>query len=135
MIESFPSGYIGVRGQGYDGASSMAGQRAGAAARFEVEAPDAHYYHCAMHCLNLSAAKAITVQSIKQAQDVIKDITSCFRSSAKRTDLLKSCIYDEEDTRISKTQLVTSGVATGGQGGAVAPPTDSKFGYTLIISL
>ena len=94
-------------GQGYDGASSMAGQRAGAAARFEVEAPDAHYYHCAMHCLNLSSAKAITVQSIRQAQDVIKDITSCFRSSAKRTDLLKSCIHDEEDTRISKTQLVT----------------------------
>ena len=94
-------------GQGYDCASSMAGQRAGAAARFEVEAPDAHYYDCAMHCLNLSSAKAITVQFIRQAQDVIKDITSCFRSSAKRTDLLKSCIHDEEDTRIFKTQLVT----------------------------
>ena len=93
--------------QGYDGASSMAGQRAGAAARFEVEAPDAHYYHCAMHRLNLSSAEAITVQFIRQAQDVIKNITSCFRSSAKRTDLLKSCIHDEEDTRIFKTQLVT----------------------------
>ena len=84
----------------------MAGQRAGAAARFEVEAPDTHYYHPAMHCLNLSSAKAITVQSIRRAQDVIKDITSCFRSSAKRTDLLKSCIHEEEDIRISKTQLV-----------------------------
>ena len=64
-------------GQGYEGASSNAGQRAAVAARFEVEAPDAHYYHCAMHCLNLCSAKAITVQFIRRAQHVIKDITSC----------------------------------------------------------
>ena len=95
-------------GQIYDGASTIASQRAGAAAQFEVEAPDAHYYYCAMHCLNLSAAKAITVQSIKHAQDVIKDITSCIRSSAKRPDLLKSCMHDEEDTRISKAQRFSS---------------------------
>ena len=93
-------------GRGYDGASSFSGQRAVAAARFLVEAPNAHYYHCAMHCLNLSTAKAITVKYINHAQDVIKDTISCLKSSDKRADLLKSCIHDEDDTRISKTQLI-----------------------------
>ena len=94
-------------GQGYDGAASFSGERAGAAARFLVEAPNAYYYHCAMHCLNLSTAKAITVKSISHVQDVIKDTVSCFKSSAKRAGLLKSCKQDEDDTRISKTQLIT----------------------------
>ena len=94
-------------GQGYNGAASFSGERAGAAARFLVEAPNAYYYHCAMHCLNLSTAKAITVKSISHAQDVIKDTVSCFKSSAKRAGFLKSCIQDEDDTRISKTQLIT----------------------------
>ena len=67
--------------QGYDGATSFSGESAGAAARFLVEAPNAYHYHCAMHCLNMSTAKAITVKSISPAQDVIKNTVSCFKGS------------------------------------------------------
>jgi len=42
------------------------------------------------------------------AQGIIKDTVSFFTSSAKRTELLlKSCIAEEDDSRISKTQLLS----------------------------
>ena len=63
-----------------------------AAAVFKQEAPNAEYFHCAMHSLNLSASKAVTVIEVQQAQDVVKETTSCFKQSAKRMSLLKSCI-------------------------------------------
>ena len=94
-------------GQGYDGAANLSSERVGAAARFQDDAPTAHYYHCSMHCLNLSASKAVSVPAIRHAEDIVKATTSCFRSSAKRTDLLTSCITQADDLRISKTQLTT----------------------------
>ena len=94
-------------GQGYDGASALSSERVGAAARFLVDAPNAPYYHCAMHCLNLSAAKAVSNPAIRHAQDIIKETTTCFRSSAKRMELLKAFIADADDNRISKNQLIT----------------------------
>ena len=45
--------------------------------------------------------------SVSQAQAVIKEVSNCFRSSAKRTQLLKECIANADDSRISKTQLTT----------------------------
>ena len=70
-------------GQGYDGASTMAGVRGGAAAIVLQQAPHAYYFHCAMHCLNLSASKAVTVPAIRHAQVVVRDVSACFRSSAE----------------------------------------------------
>lgn len=92
-------------GQGYDGASTLSSQRVGAAQRFMERAESAHYFHCAMHCLNLSAMKAISIPAVRHAEDVVSDTVSCFRSSAKRSALLKSRIEKCDDTRISKTQL------------------------------
>ena len=94
-------------GQGYDGASTMAGVRGGAAATVLQQAPHAYYFHCTMHCLNLSASKAVTVPAIQHAQVVVIDVSACFRSSAKRTELLKTCIQKADDTRISKKALTT----------------------------
>ena len=89
-------------GQGYDGAASLASERVGAAATFLAQ-----YFHCAMHCLNLCAAQTVKIQAIQHAHDVIKETVSVFKSSAKRTDVLKSSINDEDDSRISKTQLLS----------------------------
>lgn len=94
-------------GQGYDGASAMASERVGASSAFLHYAPLAFYFHCASHCLNLSAAQSVSVPSVSQAQAVVKEVSNCFRSSAKRTQLLKECISNAEDTRVSKTQLTT----------------------------
>jgi hypothetical protein len=93
--------------QGYDGAGSMSSERVGAATHFQKEATQAHYFHCAMHRLNLCAASTITVPAIRNALDTVSEISSFFRKSAKRTELLKDCIDNAEDTRISKKQLKT----------------------------
>ena len=37
----------------------------------------------------------------------MRDVSACFRSSAKRTELLKTCIQKADDTRISKKTLTT----------------------------
>jgi hypothetical protein len=91
-------------GQGYDGASALSSKRFGAAQRFPEKAANAHYFHYAMHCLNLSAMKAISIPS-RHAQEVVSDVVSCFRSRSKRSALLKACIEEYEDTRILKSQL------------------------------
>ena len=94
-------------GQGYDGAANLASERVGASAKFREAAPSAQYFHCYMHCLNLSASKAVAVPAIRHAEDIIRTTTKFFRSSAKRTDCLKACIDQAEDTRISKSHLMT----------------------------
>ena len=42
---------------------------------------------------------------MKHAQEVVKDTVACFRSSAKRSGLLKDIIEKSDDTRVSKSQL------------------------------
>jgi len=93
--------------QGYDGASSMSSERVGAAANFKLSATHAQYFHCAMHRLNLSAASTVQVPAIKHALDIVQETSTFFRSSAKRTELLKDCIAKSDDTRISKKRLQT----------------------------
>ena len=60
-----------------------------------------------MHCLNLLAMKAVSVLAIRNAHDTIKQVVTCFKSSSKRTSLLKSIIRNEHDTRISKKHLIS----------------------------
>lgn len=94
-------------GQSYDGASSMASARVGASAKFLEEAHFGFYSHCASHCLNLSAAQVVTVPDVSNAQSIIKEVSSVFRSSAKRTDLLKRCIDRDPKATTNKRQLTT----------------------------
>ena len=93
--------------QGYDGASVLASDRVGASLKFRSESNHAYYFHCAMHCLNLSAMKAVSVPAIRNAHDTIKQVVTCFKSSSKRTSLLKSIIRNEHDARISKNHLIS----------------------------
>ena len=85
----------------------MSSQRVGVAAVFKSEAPLAHYFHCVMHCLNLTASKAISVPGIRHSEDVIAEISCFFRSSTKRTDLLKSLI-EKADTELSLKKHLTT---------------------------
>ena len=94
-------------GQGYDGASVLASDRIGASLKFRSESNHAYYFHCAVHCLNLSAMKAVSVPAIRNAHDTIKQVVTCFKSSSKRTLLFKSIIRNEHDTRISKKHLIS----------------------------
>ena len=93
--------------QGYDGASTMSSERVGVSAVFRNEAPLAHYFHCVMHCLNLTASKAIKVPGIRHAEDIVEEVSRFFRSSAKRTDLLKSLIEQGKSEVKLKKHLTT----------------------------
>ena len=55
-------------GQGYDGAAAMSRIYNGVQALVKEKYPLATYVHCASHCLNLTIAKAASVQSIRNAQ-------------------------------------------------------------------
>lgn len=94
-------------GQGYDGAGAMASERVGVSATIQNEAPLAFYFHCAMHCLNLSASAAIKVPPIRNAENVVREISTTFRASAKKTNLLKCLIESDSGISTTKKHLVT----------------------------
>ncbi len=53
-LEEFGLSLDGLRGQGYDGASTMSGQKTGVQARIKEKQPKALYTHCAGHSFNLA---------------------------------------------------------------------------------
>ena len=72
-----------MRGQCYDGASNMAGARAGCRAVVQREAPMALYFHCAAHRLILSAVvSACRLQAFKNAESCVVEIARFFNFSA-----------------------------------------------------
>ena len=92
--------------QCYNGASTMASERLGMAAQILQQAELAKYFHCMAHWMNLSASQAVKVAAIHSAQTVVHEAASLFRTSAKKTVVLKQCIEDADDTRMSKRQLI-----------------------------
>lgn len=89
-------------GQGYAGANTMSSERVAAASTFQNHAEHAHYFHCAIHCLIVSASKAVSILPVQHAQEIAHDISKCFRSSVKITDLLKDCIKKSDNTQSLK---------------------------------
>ena len=61
-------------GQSYDGASNMSGATNGCAARIKQKHPNAIYFHCKAHILNLSLVKSCT--SIPAVSKLILHIVS-----------------------------------------------------------
>ena len=66
----------------------MASERSGVTSIVQNESPLAYYFHCAMHCLNLSASAAVKVSAIQNAEKVARKIVKMFKASAKKTALL-----------------------------------------------
>ncbi|CAF2004342.1 unnamed protein product [Rotaria magnacalcarata] len=52
-------------GQAYDGGSNMAGIYRGCQAFIKKKCPDAEYYHCSNHCLNLALADSCSISQIR----------------------------------------------------------------------
>ena len=104
------------RAQTYDGAGSMAGRLNRCAARFQREIPEAVYYHCASHQLNLTLSKT---SNIKEIQLMLNALTSvglffkyspkCQRQLEKSIDEYNTTLKDADETRlaIKKTKLKT----------------------------
>ena len=58
------------------------------------KSPLEYYFHWAMHCLHLSTFAAVKVSAIQNAGNVARKVVKMFKTSAKKTALLKSCIEE-----------------------------------------
>ena len=73
----------------------MASKRLGVTSIVQNESPLAYYFHCAMHCLNLSASAAVKVSATQNAKNVARKVVKMFKTSAKKTALFKFCIKED----------------------------------------
>ena len=71
-------------GQGYDGASTMAGHVSGVQKRIRKKYPRAIFVHCAAHCLNLVINDQSRVSIVRSTCDIIRETICFFRESPKR---------------------------------------------------
>ncbi|KAL8564207.1 hypothetical protein ACOMHN_017476 [Nucella lapillus] len=81
-----------IRGQGYDGASNMAGKFKGVKARILEDNEKALYFHCAAHCLSLCVVKLCEISQVRNMLGVLKDIAMFFNFSLKRQRKLEDVI-------------------------------------------
>ena len=81
-----------IRGQCYDGASNMSGAVSGCKTIVQREAPQALYFHCAAHRLNLAVVSACKIQSFENAESYVGEIARFFNYSAKRQRALDRAI-------------------------------------------
>ena len=79
-----------LRGQGYDGASTMSGAKSGVQARIREHQPKALYTHCAGHSFNLAIQNSCRVPCIRNCIDQIKSLTIFVKHSHKREGFLKA---------------------------------------------
>jgi len=63
-----------LRGQGYDGASTMSGKKSGVQKHIREKQPKALYTHCAGHSLNLVMVSSCSVLIVRNTIDRIKSL-------------------------------------------------------------
>ena len=91
-IENLGLSLNNLRGQGYDGASTMSGERAGVQARIRERQLKALYTHCAGHSLNLAILNSCSIVPITNCIDQIKSYILWIRHSDKRSGLFKAVV-------------------------------------------
>lgn len=82
-------------GQGYDGASNMAGHMQGVQAHVRAMYPKALYIHCAAHSLNLAVSTASNIKPIRNCLGIIEKLYVFF-NTPKRNNVLLSCIGNSD---------------------------------------
>ena len=71
------------------GAAAMASEQSGVTSIVQNESPLAHYFHCAMHCLNLSDSAAVKFSAIQNAENVARKVVKMFKTSAKKNSVVE----------------------------------------------
>ena len=92
-----------LRGQCYDGASSMSGIKKGLAGRILEGNPKAVYSHCASHILNLSIVSACKENNIQMVLTQMTSLAIYFNYSPKREKLLE-CVVEKGTNEHSSSQ-------------------------------
>ncbi len=81
---------IKLRGQCYDGASSMSGSRGGVAVQLQKEEPRALYTHCYGHALNLACSDAVkNCKVMRDALDTTYELIKLVKKSPRRDSTLQ----------------------------------------------
>jgi hypothetical protein len=84
-----------IRGQGYDGCSTMRGQYTGLQARVKSASPTAYFVHCYAHRLNLVIIDVCSENVMsRNFFCIIQKLYSFIESSAKRHGLFQDIIRD-----------------------------------------
>ena len=79
-----------LQGQGYDGTSSMAGERSGVQKKIQDMQMKALYTHCAGHSLNLAIVNSCSITPMHNCINRIKGIAIWIKLSPKQELLLKA---------------------------------------------
>lgn len=87
------------RAQGYDGAGAMSGHLNGCQANFRSAVPQAHYYHCGSHQLNLALTKSCQIRNVQCMLSDLKAIGLFFKFSPKRQRCLEQSIQIKNEKR------------------------------------
>ncbi|XP_060846557.1 zinc finger MYM-type protein 1-like [Rhopalosiphum padi] len=88
-------------GQGYDGASNMAGQFKGVQTVVRSKYPKALYVHCAAHSLNLAVSTASGIKPIRNCLGLIEKVYTFF-NTPKRNSVLLHVIENSDDEPSTK---------------------------------
>jgi len=88
-------------GQGYDGASNMAGQFKGVQTLVRSKYPKALYVHCAAHSLNLVVSTASGIKPIRNCLGLIEK-AYLFFNTPKRNSVLLHVIENSDDEPSAK---------------------------------
>lgn len=116
-----------IRGQGYDGASNMAGEFNGLQAKIMRENNSAYYVHCFAHKLQLVVvAIAKKIFDVGDFFDMISVLLNVVGSSCKRKDKLRENHQEEVRKAIGKGEI---GTGTGlNQELSLQRPGDTRWG-------
>ena len=95
-----------LRGQGYDGASTMRGAKAGVQAQIRERQPMVLYTHCAGHSLNLAILSSCSIPCISNCIDQIKSLTLFVKHSPKREGLLKAIVSKNTEHTSNRSPLL-----------------------------
>ncbi len=78
-----------IRGQCYDGCSTMAGAKSGVAVQIQEKAPKAVFTHCYGHALNLSVNDTIRQSTVmRDCLDTFFELIKLIKFSPKREAML-----------------------------------------------
>ncbi|KAG8182920.1 hypothetical protein JTE90_028742 [Oedothorax gibbosus] len=92
-------------GQGYDGASNMAGHLRGVQALITQEQPMAIYTHCFSHSLNLCITKSCEVPVVRNAVGTVEAASVFLSASAHCTNALIKVLEEQQYTDSKKQRL------------------------------
>jgi hypothetical protein len=89
-------------GQGYDGASAMAGHKGGVQALIRREFPTAVYVHCASHSLNLVLTGGSKILPLRTMFTTLSDVINFINDSSKRRAMVDTHLLSLCETRFTE---------------------------------